>query len=713
MSNSSTINVDIVVNDKRAVAAVRTFGKEVATAGNTGAKSMTSLQTKSQSAGVTLGSLIQPAAFAATAFFGIQAAAQAIFDTFSRGLSTIEEFNLSVASSSAFIATFSDRTKSGDLAGGFQEANIYAQALNEKLEKVDSLTIASGKDLRVMSETMLQNGVILDINNQKQITGFTNIATALALVTQGQNKDIQMRQEINALLQGQVHATDRLPKLLEAVDPHLQEHLKLWKAEGTLIENVGGLLKGFSADTGELDNSWATVGSTMETIHDRILRGMFQPAYDDLIRLAQEYNTTLADANGELSPLSIGLTEMFNDGYEAGKGFFDSTDEGFIKMVAKMNLVTWGFRGVKEVAGLALGFIGDYGKTEIQKIEGEIKILESQLAGSKSWYQFSLFKDPAEEKRHIAEVNAEIVRLNGTLREMKIAQNHADAGDNYKSPLIDVPKITPGGTQGSQIDLQKEQTELLKQQKKETDELKKTELEMYQEAGFGADAYFNQQASALVEKAGKWKKAGADVYGVEQWLYEQMGKLSTDAYAKQEFGAGQTMDTMQAMSGAIVEQFGQANSSITGVLDSMGIKIAGLNESEILIKVGYDGDAAIDGIQHTIKLLHDLQSASASSAADKLQAKLDNSTQNTDPYGAAARLAESVGSSKTTSSSGAGSDQISAALRELGTSSASDAADKMDSKYGNSTVNVNVNQQVSRSDVTSIAAELKRASERG
>jgi hypothetical protein len=172
------------------------------------------------------------------------------------------------------------------------------------------------------------------------------------------------------------------------------------------------------------------------------------------------------------------------------------------------------------------------------------------------------------------------------------------------------------------------------------------------------------------------------------------------------------MDTMQAMSGAIVEQFGQANSSITGVLDSMGIKVAGLNDSEILIKANFDGSAAIDGIQHTINKLMELRQASATGVAANLQASLDNSTQNTDPYGAAARLAESGGGSKTTSSSGAGSDQISAALRELGTPSASDAADKIDSKYGNSTVNINVNQQVSRSDVTAIINEQKRASDR-
>jgi hypothetical protein len=726
MSNSSTINVDIVVNDSRATAAVKSFGKEVSTAGNTGAKSMTSLRTESQSAGITLGSIVKSAVAATGAFYAMQGAATAIFGEFKRGLGAIEDFNLSVASSAAFITTFSDRTKSGDLAGGFQEANIYAQALNSKLEMLDMQTIASGKDLQIMNETMLQHGVILDINNQKQVTGFTNIATALALVTQGQNKDIQMRQEINALLNGQVRATDRLPKLLSAIDPHLQEHLKKWKEEGTLIENVGEMLKGFAASTGNLDDLWITVGATLETIHNRVLRGAFKPIFEDLIGLTKTINKSLMDAEGNLTPLAESIQNDITSGYREAKELIDEYGGGLVEfagyaLAAKSAQVAFNAvvganpyvlaagavyalnEAIKTLsseensmaltsldnklraAATSIGNIADVWKglrdsgtgavfSEQELALRRIAELQDQLA-NQPW---SLFKDPVAEKRHLTEVNAEIGKLKSLVNDMQNIDELSRASGSNNKVLITVPTISNQGA-----DDLKKQLELLKEYKKEQEEQAKAEREMYQEAGLGAEAYFSQEANELVQKAGRWKKAGADVYEIEQWLYEQLGKLGTEAYEKNEFAAGQTMDSIQAMSGAIVEQFGHANSSITGVLDSMGISIDELNGKQINITANFDGSKVLAGVDQVIAKLNQLGTASASASAAKLSASSSIAS----------------GRSKTAHSS-MSADEVAASLSA--------------SAGGNSptVINNNFNQQVSRSDVTAIINEQKRLEDR-
>jgi len=235
------------------------------------------------------------------------------------GLKAVEDHKLSVASLSAFISTFSQKSAQGDIAGGFKEANEYAGLLVVTLEKIDSKTIATGKDLGVMAETMAQNGALLDINNQKQVQGFTNIANALKLVTAGQNADIQMRQEINALLQGQIRATDRLPKLLKAIDPQLQEHLKIWKEQGTTVERVGELLAGFGESATLIEKTWAAVGTSLITIKDRVLRDGFKPIYEDLLKLADQTRAKLVDASGELTPLAINIQNTIGGAYRSLK----------------------------------------------------------------------------------------------------------------------------------------------------------------------------------------------------------------------------------------------------------------------------------------------------------------------------------------------------------------------------------------------------------
>ena len=271
--------------------------------------------------------MIATVAIYSVGFQAVSRFATGIKDEFIGGLKAVEDFNVGVATSAAFITTFSQQARTGDLAGAYQKAAGYAELLANKLEMVDAQTIASGKDLQVMSETFIQHGVLLDINNQKQVDGFTNIATALAFVTAGQNKDIQMRQEINALLNGQFRATDRVARLLLSIDPQLKSHLELWKEQGTIIENVGELLKGFNSSTGTLDDQWVTVGSTMETIHNRILRDAFKPMFNDLIGLAKFLNSSLMDVNGNLTGTAIGIQEIIKGAYEGIKAIAEMSKQ--------------------------------------------------------------------------------------------------------------------------------------------------------------------------------------------------------------------------------------------------------------------------------------------------------------------------------------------------------------------------------------------------
>jgi hypothetical protein len=369
------------------------------------------------------------------AFQGLSAAVGGIKNAFVFGFKSIEEFNVGIAASAAYITTFSERAKKGDLSGAYKDAAKYAKYLAETLEMVDSKTIASGKDLQIMSETFLQHSVLLDANNQKQVEGFTNIATALALVTAGQNKDIQLRQEINALMLGQERATDRLPKLLSAIDPKLQEHLKLWREQGTVIENVGGLLKSFGSETGDLDDLWATIGSTMETISKRVLRGGLEPAFNDLIGLAKELNNSLMDSEGHLTPLAESIQRDISGAYQDAKKFVDDYGKSLVRLTtfvlevkAAQILLNLAVKANPYyiAAAAAVYLAHKYGVlSETLKIASEaIDEVVTRLAALKdvaTLKDFSLWDWATTGVDGLKELNNEVKNGTAALREQKIA----------------------------------------------------------------------------------------------------------------------------------------------------------------------------------------------------------------------------------------------------------------------------------------------------
>lgn len=687
MSNDSEIRIDIVVDNSKATADIKSFGNAVESAGTRGAKSMESFRTETASSEITLGSIARKAAAATLTFVGFQQSIQAVWNEFKFGLSAIEDFNVSIASSAAFIATFSEKTKSGDLAGGFSEASAYAEQLALKLEMVDSQTIASGKDLQVMSETMIQHGVLLDINNKKQVEGFTNIATALALVTQGQNKDIQMRQEINALLTGQVRMTDRLPQLLSAIDPLLVDHIEQWKREGTLIENIGELLKGFSASAGDLDDLWITIGSTMDTIHRRVLRGAMKPIFDDLLGTAKEINSSLMDAEGNLTPLAEQIQGDIVGAYTTVKDLVKEYGGNIAELA--------GYLVTAKTAQLLLNAAVNANPYVV--VAGSIAVINRQLVQFSSSLgiakENSLALTSLDDKYRAMTVTFKnLVDVLTGVRNWKTGAlnlvNNGDIADTEqytaalkelgtevdsifskfsKTSSIAVPTISSLGAEDLKLQLK-----LLDEYKQKTKEQEATTTEMYQTLGLNAEEYFANEATKLVDKAAKWEKAGGDIYTIEQWLYTELGKLSDEAYEKQEFAAGKAMDDIQAMYRTVVDQFNEANSSLNDIFSAMGINIDEINKKDITIKAYFDGSDVVTGINELIQ-----QFAYLKSAAANVPAVTSTGTQNTNT--------QTGNSGSTTTNSG---------------------------PTTTNTNTYNFNQELSRSDIQSIISEQARQASR-
>lgn len=416
------------------------------------------------------------------------------------GLKAVEDYNLKVASMTAFITTFSETAAQGDLAGGFREANEYAQALVSRVELLDAKTIASGQDLQVLVETMAMNGVILDINNKKQEEGFVNIATALKLVTAGQNQDIQMRQEINALLQGQIRATDRLPKLLQAIDPHLAKHLEQWKQEGTLIENVGALLKGFGASGDLVSATWAAIGSSMETIHNRVMRGGMLPMYEDLLAIAKQANEAFIDQNGNLTEMgrivqgSIAVAWLDIKNTVEIVGDLIRPFEPLLSAVGKTTMfIADGWGMLLALLTPLAETIGDIGQAMSNVGEGINRLRLGDLSGAK--------KSFAEAGKDLGEVLSASVQdeLDKRLKALEEYEDAKNIGISAPSGAVKVPKIGAPQSKEQLEEAEKAAREQERITRDLTDKINKMTMEQYEYKRWA----LGQEILDLQQKAGK------------------------------------------------------------------------------------------------------------------------------------------------------------------------------------------------------------------
>lgn len=310
-------------------------------------------------------SLVKELALLGAGYLSVREGIRLVTSEIKKGLGVVEDINLSIAKMAALISSFQ---KTGDLGENYREAKEYAEGLIPILEEIDAKTIAASGDLQIITEEMVKQSILLDTNNQKAIDGFTNIANAAAVIAQGYpNKEIQLRQEIRALLEGQVRANSTLASQLDAMlDGTLKEHLETWKKEGSVIENIGALLKGYAAASDDLEGTWAVIGSTLETIERRILREGMKPVYNDLIGLAKDLNTYLKEHEFEIKEKILVVYEDLKE-----------TTEETYEVIKKIHSVYKALPSGTAEAGLILLVLGRYGP--IGKFIGMLVLVNEAL----------------------------------------------------------------------------------------------------------------------------------------------------------------------------------------------------------------------------------------------------------------------------------------------------------------------------------------------
>ena len=322
----------------------------------------------------------------------------------------------------------------------------------------------------------------------------------------------QINSEIRAVMTGSQESTSMMLQTLKAIDPEIEKHLKAWRAEGTVLENIGELLVGFGPATALLENQWQAVKSTIDTTVTQVLRGGMQGAYNEIISSTQEINKWLEENRDVIqSGVAVGWSIVSNTvstvwNILAGFG-------PMLKDVGELvGIIAYGWGGVFAVLKPIGAFLGNSIALvyEMGKALGNIIVMSGALATG----QLTLARTTYEESKKNWD---EIVRLSESNKTI-LTKGIGDAITGYeqqaKASQTTQDKIKGHltGTAKVQKEVDKERATALKHANEQIEkDLNKLTLTVEEQ---------------IQEQADKYIKLGVDRTRVEEWTTAKLEEIN-------------------------------------------------------------------------------------------------------------------------------------------------------------------------------------------
>ena len=297
---------------------------------------------------------------------GIRSAMGLTLKFFSEGTKAVSDYEDALIGMSAIYTTLAK--DQSNIPETYKLNYEYAQKLVPVLEEIDKRTTLNLNDLIQMSQAWAKNGVAIDVTNNKQKQGMTNIANALVIATKGQATGRQIIQEIDALMSGKIRPQmDKLADLVNrTMGGSLKDSLKTWQAHGQaigdtgyVIEMLGQKLVGFTEASKMTEGTWTAVSESLKTSFNIVARESLTGILKEWVGYLQQFNTYLRENKEQIGA-------VIKEGWEKVKTVSKAIHENFDKIVLAAEL----FYGAK-----AIGKVIAFGK--------ELKVIKDVLTGVK------------------------------------------------------------------------------------------------------------------------------------------------------------------------------------------------------------------------------------------------------------------------------------------------------------------------------------------
>lgn len=226
-----------------------------------------------------------------------------------KALSWVDDYRMDVLS---IATTLSDTWKDTGrtMADVFGQNKRHAEEFFKLLRRQARQSISSFEELRSAYAIFASKGMALDVV-EDQAKMFATLVDRITLATKGQNKAVQVQQELRAILEGRARPSDVLAKIFVDRDAAFISNMKKLVAE----RNVTGIINYMSELMSDvpLDKELGKLLSKqLANVQDDVrfwAKDAFAPLYEVLIDIVADASRAIAS---EDSPLMRGLESMIN-----------------------------------------------------------------------------------------------------------------------------------------------------------------------------------------------------------------------------------------------------------------------------------------------------------------------------------------------------------------------------------------------------------------
>ena len=436
------------------------------------------------------------------AYYVISTVVQVVGSAFMSGIKAIDEMKVSTIGVAAQITTMQGTT--GDIAKNYKENLQYAEALIPVLQQVDANSFANLSQIQKMNMAMSMQGTILDVNNQKQIESFTALTNAVALFTQGQDKEKQASQEIRALFSGHVREGNMVALMIDQQIKKTGEYkdglkglVEEGRKYGDTVERLKPYLVGIIAASGDIQATWMAVSSSIETTWNIMRRGLFKDAYKSLVESGQVATAWLkANQDEVVQYIKIAwgfIADAFTAAWNVLKGFAPIMKD----MAMLLTPIAYGWGGVLaamkpigEFLGNSIALTYELGKAIIGIAMAGSRLAVFDYEGAKLYWN-DVKKNYGEVEK-LAEKNKKII-VSGIADSIVAYDKQYEAAKKSIGSKVTAP-IIPTGSDKVEKDSVKDHMESLR-------------------AKMQADkAYYDEQVKTADQVAKLAQRAGQDEY---------------------------------------------------------------------------------------------------------------------------------------------------------------------------------------------------------
>lgn len=254
----------------------------------------------------------------------------------------IEEYKMS-AMSIATMFTDTMRGSGKDLNDVFDQNRRHAEAFFRVLQQQSAKSLSSMDDL-MQAYTMLANYGRSLSPTMRNAELLANVVDRIRLATKGQNQDIQVLQELRALLNGQSRPSDALARMLRQRDANFSSTLSTMVTGGASAEEILKYINGLFSNVDIGKHLSRSLTKSLELLKGNVKLlaiDAFTPLHDEAARTVAGV-AELFDPSSARSP----LRRAFDSMSEAVQSVFNGLDSIGIGLSAAWEAAGGSFRDI-------------------------------------------------------------------------------------------------------------------------------------------------------------------------------------------------------------------------------------------------------------------------------------------------------------------------------------------------------------------------------